>query len=115
MRSMETNKKIMVLRVNAKHIPEVREVTSQLAKQSEEQAAFREKSKAVQSAHAWQDSRYIKIGKDDGVRHVAPWSIPSGRISIPKSFEEVTRGKSCRRVSSYYFRLRGHSYFIVNI
>ena len=37
--------KIMVLRLNAKHIPEGREVTSQLAKQREEQAAFREKSK----------------------------------------------------------------------
>ena len=44
--------KIMFLRLNAKHIPEVLEITSQLAKQSEEQAAFREKSKAVQSAHA---------------------------------------------------------------
>ena len=43
---------MMFLRLNAKHIPEVLEVMSQLAKQCEKQAAFREKSKAVQSAHA---------------------------------------------------------------
>ena len=43
---------MMFLRLNAKHIPEVREVTSELAKKSEEQAVFRKKSKAVQSAHA---------------------------------------------------------------
>ena len=55
--------KIMFLRLNAKYIPEVREVTSQLAKQSEEQAAFRGKSKAVQSAHAWQNSRYKRLAK----------------------------------------------------
>ena len=57
--------KIMFLRLNAKHIPEVREVTSQLAKQSEEQAVFREKVKVVQSAHALQDSRdkvWAKMG-----------------------------------------------------
>ena len=56
----------MLLRLNAKYIPEVREVTSQLAKQSEEQAAFREKSKAVQSAHAWQDSGYKILAKMGG-------------------------------------------------
>ena len=56
---------IMSLWLNPKHIPEGREVTSQLAKQSEEQAAFREKSRAVQSAHAWQDSRYKIIDITD--------------------------------------------------
>ena len=43
--------KLRFLRLNVKYIPEVRAVTSQLAKQSEEQAAFREKSKAVCSLH----------------------------------------------------------------
>jgi len=61
--------KIMFLRLNATHIFEVREVTSQLAKQSEEQEAFREKLKAVQSAHAWQDSKYKILAGGSGMLH----------------------------------------------
>ena len=67
---MDKVQKIMFLRLNATHIFEVREVTSQLAKQSEEQEAFREKLKAVQSAHAWQDSRYKILAKGgSGILH----------------------------------------------
>ena len=105
----------MFLRLDAKHIPEVREVTSQLAKQSEEQAAFREKSKAVQSAHAWQDSGYKRLAKmgGSGMLHRSRFT-PGVQVyrSRPK------RGREGRAVIAffisflnfeYYFRLRDHS------
>ena len=84
----------MILHLNAKHVPEVREITTQLAKQSEEQAAFREKSKAVQSAHA---GKIVDI-KDWGERVVAPWSIHSSGV-------QVYRGRGREELSSRFIIL----------
>ena len=91
-------KKIIFLRLNAKHIPEVREVTSQLAKQSEEQEAFREKSKAVQSAHAWQDRRYKILTKMGG----AACCTVVDSLRAYKYTEVVRRGSEREELSSRF-------------